>query len=171
MIANYPEVLISDNLKLKKKENPDLPPFIGCFIADKDGRNLLTFEIFHGALELYLKKPDEELFDLEFITMFLSAFERFSDQLNFQNMSGLNLTGNHLKMHSFFCFDQYTITFFVNPSINMDLFENLIKSYFKNFFEVNKEFFEDYNKRGSLTAITHLEPKGNRWLIELNKAL
>jgi len=171
MIANYPEIFISDNLAIEKKENDDLPPFIGCFIADKDGKMLLKFEIFSGALEFYLKKPHEDLFDLELITMFLSAFERFSEQINFESMSGLNLNASNLKMHSFFCFDKFTITFFINPRIDMNLFEKSMKNYFNSFFEKNKLIFENFYKRGSMSTVSRIEREGAQWLNKLNKNL
>ena len=171
MIANHPEVLISDNIVIEKTKNDDLPPFVGCFIADKDGKMLLKFEIFSGALEFYLKKPHEEIFELDLIPMFLSAFERFSEQLNFESMSGLNLTSNNLKMHSFFGFNKFTITFFVNPRIDMSLFEKVMKNYFDNLFEENKNIFENFYKRGLMLTISRLESEGSQWLNKLNKNL
>ena len=171
MIANYPKTLIPNDSFVENSKNDDLPPFIGCFIADKDGKTLLKFEIFSGALEFYLKKPREEIFDLELITMFLSAFERFSEQINFESMSGLNLTSNNLKMHSFFGFDRFTITFFVNPRIDMKLFEKVMKNYFDNLFEDNKNIFENFYKKGLILTISRLENEGSRWLNKLNKNL
>jgi len=171
MIANYPENVSSNIPLVEKTTNVDLPPFIGCLIADKDGKTLLRYEIFSGALEFYLKKPREELFDLELITMFLSAFERFSEQLNFENMSGLNLNGNNLKMHSFFCFDKFTITFFVNPRINMNLFEKAMKNHFNCFFEENENLFENFYQRGTTLTVSRLEREGAQWLNALNKNL
>jgi len=169
MIANYPETLIYNNTFVEKTKNDDLPPFIGCFIADKDGKMLLKFEIYSGALEFFLKKPNEELFDLELITMFLSAFERFSEQINFESMSGLNLKGNNLKMHSFFCFDMFTITFFINPRIQVKLFEKAMKNYFTSFFEENKNILENLYTGGSISDISRLEYEGSQWLNKLNK--
>jgi hypothetical protein len=171
MLANYPETLLYDNSLVEKAKNDEIPPIIGCFIADKDGKTLLTFEIFHGALESYLKKPNEELFDLELITMFLSAFERFSEQINFESTSGFNLNANNLKMHSFFCFDKFTITFFVNPRINMSLFEKTMKNYFNCFFEENKNIFENFYLNGSVSLISSFEREGAHWLNKLNRNL
>jgi hypothetical protein len=57
MIANYPENVSSNIPLVERTINDDLPPFIGCLIADKDGRTLLKYEIFSGALEFYLKTP------------------------------------------------------------------------------------------------------------------
>jgi hypothetical protein len=171
MIANYPEIFISEKLAITKKENDDLPPFIGCLIADKDGKTLIKFEIFSGALDFYLKKPNEAPFDLDLIPMFLSAFERFSEQINFDSMSGLNLEASNLKMHSFFSFEKFTITFFVNPRINTNLFERTVKTYFSTLFEEYEYLFSNFYKRGSTLIVSRLEREGAQWLNALNKNL
>ena len=171
MIANYPEIFISNNLTIEKKVNNDIPPFIGCLIADKDGKTLIKFEIFSGALEFYLKKPNEDPFDLDLIPMFLSAFERFSEQINFDSMLGLNLEARNLKMHSFFCFDKFTITFFVNPRINMSLFERTMKTYFSTLFKEHEYMFENFYKQGTTLTVSRVEREGAQWLNTLNKNL
>lgn len=171
MIANIPEVFFPNSNEIQRNEDFNLPPFIGCFVADKNGKTLLRFEIFSGALEFYLKKPHEELFDLELITMFLSAFERFTEQINFENMSGLNLKASNLKMHSIFSFENFTITFFVNPRMNMNLFEKAMKEYFSSLFEENREVFEDFYKKGTTLTVSRLEGEGSLWLNKLNKNL
>jgi len=171
MIANYPEIFITNNLEITKKENDDLPQFIGCLIADKDGKTLLKFEIFSGALDFYLKKPNEASFDLDLIPMFLSAFERFSEQMNFDSMSRLNLEASNLKMHSFFCFEKFTVTFFVNPRINTSVFERTMKTYFYNLFEEHEYLFANFYKRGTTLTVSRLEREGAQWLNTLNKNL
>jgi len=171
MIANYPDIFISDNLKTINKENNDLPPFLGCLIADKDGKTLLKFEIFSGALDFYLKKPNAAPFDLDLIPMFLSAFERFSEQINFESMAGLNLEASNLKMQSFFYFNKFTITFFVNPRTNMNLFERTMKQYFTILFEEQEHLFENFYKRGTALTVSRLEREGAQWLNALNKNL
>lgn len=171
MIANYPEIFTSANSEIENKENDDLPPFIGCLIADKDGKTLLKYEIFSGALDFYLKKPNEDPFELDLIPMFMSAFERFSEQINFESMSGLNLESINLRMHSFFCFDKFTITFFVSARIDMNLFKKAMKDYFTNLFEENENLFENFYKRGTILTVSRLESAGAQWLNTLNKNL
>ena len=169
MIANYPEIFISENPVIEKKENYEIPPFIGCLIADKDGKTLLKYEIFSGALTFYLKKPHEDLIDIDLIAMFLSAFERFSEQINFEKMAGLDLEANNLKMHSFFCFEKFTITFFVNPRLDMNLFKKAMKIHFTKLFEDNEIIFDNFYKLGTTLTVSRLEREGAQWLNTLNK--
>ncbi|MBN1802540.1 MAG: hypothetical protein JW891_13595 [Candidatus Lokiarchaeota archaeon] len=150
----------------------DIPPFIGCFISDKDGKTLLRFEIFEGALENYLRTnptdEGEEIFDLELIPMFISAFERFSEQINFLDLSGLDLRGTGLKMYCFFCFEKFTITFFLNPTIYIKHLREKIISFFNEFFENNQDLFENFYKKCNPKEISRLSSIGNKWLNELN---
>ena len=82
MITNHFNTEIHENLKDFISNQQNLPPFIGCLIADKDGRCLIKLEIFEGALTYYLKNTMnddvEDGFDLDLIPMFIRAFERFS---------------------------------------------------------------------------------------------
>jgi len=101
--------------------------------------------------------------------MFISALEKFSKEINIQNLSGFNLMGTNLKMQ-IFGFDNYTVTFFCNPNIYIKLIEYEIKNYFTNLFESNKEKFKESIRSGSLDNIDELNQLGRKWLEELNKS-
>ncbi len=150
----------------------NIPPLIGCFVSDKDGKTILTFEIFEGALESYLKRNnddnEEESFDLELIPMFISAFERFSEQINFNDLSGLDLRGTGLKMYSFFCFEKFTVTFFLSPSIFIKHLREKIISFFNDLYENNRDLFDNFYKSGTINESSRLCSIGNDWLNELN---
>ena len=153
--------------------NYTAPPFIGCMISDKDGKTIAIFELFKGALDYFIKKDIEDIekrmnFDIELIPMFICALERFSDQICIENLAGIKLKGTKIKMHSIFCFSQFTITLFLNPFIHIKHYENLICDYYSDLFEKYVEEFEDVLKFCSNDFVSQIELKGREWLRELN---
>jgi len=170
-----------------ERENPlrgihtdeSIPSFIGCFIADKAGKTLLTFELYDGALETYIKGPpdiseplenDKEYakFDIELVPMFISALEKFSREINMRELSELKITGINLKMQTF-SYEKYTVTFFINPSVNLTPIEKKVREYFKTLFNKYKEDFEISLRTGFVDNISHLNELGQEMLKELNK--
>ena len=151
----------------------DIPSFIGCFIADKAGKTLLTFELYEGALESFIKGQvsDEELnpeFDIELIPMFVSALEKFSKNINLKQLSELHLTGINLKIQTF-SYEKFTVTFFINPRINLEILKPKIKDYFMILFDKYKDEFELTLRTGVVDNISHLNKLGKEMLKELNK--
>ncbi len=151
----------------------EIPPIIGALIADKDGRNLLKIEIFENALEQFILKNDPSYaynnkFDLDLIPMFISALEKFSLELNIQNLTGFGLKGTNLGMH-IFSYDRLTVTVFLNPKVNIDPIAKKIENYFYNLFE---EFETEFNLSLSTGQVDGLFPimnLGRNWLEELNE--
>jgi GTPase SAR1 family protein len=157
-------------LALEKK----LPPFIGAFIADKDGRTLITLELFENALKKYLitdiqHDPDVIPVDLDLIPMFVSALEKFSLELNIQDLSGFGLKGSNLGMH-IFSYDKFTVTFFMNPNVNIEPVVYKIDNYFKNLFEEYKAEFDNSLTTGQIDPLFPLMDLGSEWLQKLNEA-
>ncbi|MHA1293614.1 MAG: ADP-ribosylation factor-like protein [Promethearchaeota archaeon] len=151
----------------------ETPPFIGCFIADKDGRTLLTLEIAEGALDRFLKGAPEtleedDIMDIELIPMFISALEKFSKEINIEDLSGFNLKGSNLKMH-IFGFEKYTVTFFMNPDVNIKPFVKEIINFFNNLFEKHHDAFNFSVSTGSLDEISYLQKECDAWLHNLNE--
>jgi GTPase SAR1 family protein len=161
------------HLLLEMLSNEKLPPFFGALIADKDGKSLLKFELFDNALEKYIKNsvPTDGStipLDLELIPMFISALEKFSLELNIQNLSGFGLKGSNLKME--ICgFEDYTVTIFMNPDINFEPIEDKINNFFRNLFEDYKKEFEIGANTGNIDALIPLQENGKEWLNTLNK--
>ena len=84
-----------------------IPPFLGCFVADKNGKTLIKFEVFKGALDFFIKEGFNEgekdnCLDIELIPMFISALERFSAEINIKDLSGFKLEGKNIKLQTFF---------------------------------------------------------------------
>ncbi|MFW9988239.1 MAG: hypothetical protein ACFFC3_06250 [Candidatus Odinarchaeota archaeon] len=149
------------------------PPFIGCILSDKEGKTIALFESHKGALEFYLKKNMKdplrsECFNIELIPMFISALERFSEEINIQDVPCINLKGSNIKLHSIFDLDNFTVIFFLNPFIHIKSFENLIYNYFIELYEEYKNEFQDIKKLSSINFISHLENLGMEWVTHLN---
>jgi len=148
------------------------PPIIGFFIADKNGTIILTCELFEGALEHFIKRDikDENTkinFDIDLIPPFICALESFSDQICIQNLAEIKLKGTNIKIHTIFCFSQYTITFFLNPFFKIKPFENMIIEYFFKLFEEHKTEFANIYQQSSKDLISQVELKGRGWLRDL----
>jgi hypothetical protein len=152
-----------------------MPPFLGYFVANKDGLLIFRVELHEGLLLKFLKTKVEkdshgknDKFDVELIPMFISALEKFSLEINIQNLSGFSLMGSNLKLQ-IFGFDQYTVTFFSNPNTNMKNIEYKIKNYFNNIFEAHEEEFKKAMPTGDFSNLSYLEKEGVKWLEQLNK--
>jgi len=99
--------------------------------------------------------------------MFISALEKFSVELNIQDLSGFGLKGSNLGMH-ILTYENFTITFFMNPNVNIDPVINKIDNFFKNLFEENKEEFEHSLATGQIDGLFPLMKSGQIWLKDLN---
>jgi hypothetical protein len=151
-----------------------IPPFLGYFIANEDGLVLQKVELEEGILLKYLKNRfgDKEIiendkFDVDLIPMFVSALEKFSNEINIKNLSGFSLMGTNLKMQ-ILGFDQYTVTLFSNPNINIKNINYKIDNFFNNLFKMHRSEFKNAIKTGSFSEIQYLAEEGVNWLKQLN---
>ena len=163
------EAIISDVPKDKK-----IPPFLGFFVANKDGLTIMAVELYNGILLNYLKsrilneEKIEVKFDLDLIPMFVSALEKFAQELNIQNLSGFSLKGTNLKMQ-IFGFDQFTVTLFSNPSVNVKNIDYKINNYFNELFDNYNDEFNISIQSGYFSNLTVIIENGVNWLKDLNK--
>jgi len=151
-----------------------VPPFIGAIIADKSGKLLLKVELFEKALEKYLlnkenNEDESNTVDLELIPMFMSAIEKFSLQINIDDLSGFNLEGNNLKMH-IYGYDKFTVIVFTNPNINLKPVSNKIRNFFNNIFKDYQIEFENAVRTGKIDTLFPLHEIGKEWLKNLNQS-
>ena len=169
------EVIEQESSLKRNKAEESMPSFIGCFIADKSGKTLIIFEIFEGAIESFIRGSENGAqinpeFDIELIPMFVSALEKFSLNINMQKLSELRMTGINLKIQTF-SYEKFTVTFFINPMVNLESVEKKIKDYFKILFDKYKDEFDFTLKTGVVQNISHLKLIGTEMLKELNKYL
>jgi hypothetical protein len=110
----------------------------------------------------------EKKINLDLLSMYISAMEKFAKEINIQDLSGFTLMGSNLKMHVF-GFGELSVIFFTNPNILMKSIEYKIRNYFINFFEDHKDIFKKCIKNGSLSELLELRGIGREWLEDLNK--
>jgi GTPase SAR1 family protein len=165
----------SNAIVIDVPDEKTIPPFLGYFIANEDGLALQKVELCEGILLKYLKNRnlDKDLiendkFDVDLIPMFVSALEKFSCEINIKNLSGFSLIGTNLKME-ILGFDQYTVTLFSNPNVNIKNIKYKIENFFTNLFKIHEKEFKHAIKTSSFGDIQYLAEKGVNWLKRLNK--
>jgi len=163
-------ILEKDYLEEEKITNKKVPPFLGFFLADKDGKNIMTVELYEGVLEHFLteKKSEDSLFDIELIPMFISALEKFSQEINIEELAGFKLKGRNLNLH-IFSFDYFTFTVFTNPNINIKPIKEEIQNFLETLITDNQEAFNQVLNTGQLDIVSHLIDKSQIWIEHINQ--
>jgi hypothetical protein len=160
-------------LSNENSERDKIPPVIGCLISDKDGKSIIAFEVFKGAIQFFMKRnkasfQEKKDFQIDLIPMYVSAIELLSQELNIQGLPGIEINGDNLKLRILFTFERFTVTLFLNPKIDLSTIEDLITTYLSNLFE---EFEYELNNAKHMISNefnTFLERKGLCWLLDLN---
>lgn len=154
----------------------EIPPLIGCLISDKDGKSLVSFEIFEGAIQHLMKDKyldkntnSENLLDVDLIPMYISAIEMLTKELNIKGVPFIEVNGSNLKLRILLYFEHFTIIMFLNPSTDFVLIEKEVKNYFLNLFEEFREDLSDVKKFSSKEFLKFIDRVGWRWLLELNE--
>ena len=146
-----------------------IPPFLGFMVADKDGKTLITIEVYDGIFGEVLKPEGGEMQpDHELIPMFICALEKFSTEINIQNLSGFHLKGTNIMMETF-RFELVTITVFMNADTNINSVREQVSAWFTQFFKKNEKEFQHSIITGEVTKLNELNEIGGKWLNELNQ--
>ena len=106
--------------------------------------------------------------DLELIPMFISALEKFSSEINIQNLSGFKLKGTNIKMQTY-RYDLVTTTFFMNANTNIKSVIDEINDWFENLLKKNEKEFERSIYSGDVSWLVQLSNEGRKWLDGLNQ--
>ena len=149
-----------------------LPPFIGALVSDKYGKLLVKFEIDENLLDSSLGhnfplEKEVAKFEIELIPMFISALEKFSSEININDLTGFGLEGSNLKMQ-IYSYDDYTVIFFLNPNINLEPVNSRINKYFENLFRKYENEFDVAKNSGNIDILFPIKGLGRKWLKELN---
>ena len=112
----------------------------GLIISDMHGKTLLTIETEPGSLDKALNSSKNEQFDIELIGMFLNALQKFSQEINVQNLSSFRVQGGNLKITSI-SRKNLTLTLFTAPEVEA----GNIKEDFDNLFDSFLAKYEDYS--------------------------
>jgi len=156
------EAISKSNARLEKTQ---VPQIIGCLVADKDGKTLLKFEAFEGALNRHLQNENHS--DVELIPMFVSAMVKMSSHFNFQELVSLDVKSANLTMTVFFL-KQYIITFLSKVGVKVNNME--VREFFTQFFQRHNDVFTKYFQRGIIFEEKTLNREGNHWVKALNDA-
>jgi hypothetical protein len=160
----------------KEEIYDEIPPLIGCLISDKDGKSLVSFETFEGAIQYFVKDQPlinnahtKNTLDVDLIPMYTSAIEMLTRELNIKGVPYVEVNGLNLKLRLLFYFENFTIVMFLNPSMDFALIEDEVKNYFLNLFEEFREDLKDIKKYSSKKFLEFIDRVGWRWLLELNE--
>lgn len=156
------------SLEFKPKEVDKSHAFLGFMIGDKDGKPILITELHDGFFDLFLQAEDREKpIAFELIPMFISALEKFSDEINIKNLPGFTLKGTNIKIQTF-NFEMVTVTLFMNSNTDFKSTKKHIEKWFLNLIETNKKDIEYSIETGNVTKIRKLKNTGRKWLQDLN---
>ena len=153
--------LLEANLKIKLR-----PPLLGFMVADKDGRTLVTTELYADIFREILNSNIHT--DHELIPMFICALEKFSCELNIQNLSSFKLKGTNIRLQTY-RYDIITVTLFINGRTNIRPIKDQIKDWFDNFFKKHEKEFERCIISSEFSTLVELNEEGREWLVDLNQ--
>lgn len=155
---------VETNLKGKLR-----PPLLGFMVADKDGKTLMTTELYDDIFGEILNSNKEDIHtDHELIPMFICALERFSGELNIQNLSSFKLKGTNIRLQTY-SYDIITLTLFINGRTNIRPIKDQIKDWFENFFKKYEKEFESSIISCNVSKLVELREEGREWLVDLNQ--
>ncbi len=128
----------------------------------------MVFEIYDGAIEDFLKIQNLGKFDKDLIPMMVSALEHFSREINIENLTSLTLDGANIKLQTY-KYEKLTVTFLMNPRINIQAMKKIMNEYFNTLFSSYKKELEYSMETGLIDNIYHLNELGREMLKEMNK--
>jgi GTPase SAR1 family protein len=162
-IKNLEKILETPRIK-------EIPPFLGLLLADENGRILMSNEAYEGAFDLFLRVNDkqEKTTDLEVIPMFISAIEKFAEQINIQGIPGFKLAGTNLKIHSL-RYDLATFCLFMRTDVKFGIVEKDVLEWFDTVVEIYKPEIELSISTGIVMESDKLNGETKQWLEILNQ--
>jgi len=164
------EALRNFKKKIETTKIKEIPPFLGLMIADKNGRALTVTEVYDGAFKILLnfKTEEEKKTELELIPMFISALEKFAEEINIQDLPGFNLEGSNLKIQTV-KYDICTFCLFMRSDVNFKTFKVQIIEWFDKMVEIYKSKIEKSILDGNVSYFDNLEAETKKWLEDLNQ--
>ena len=148
----------------------EIPPFLGFLIADRNGRTLSATEIYEGAFSLFLRYKDdlEKKNELDLIPMFISALEKFAEEINIRNLPGFKLEGSNLTIHTM-KYDICTFCLFMRSDVNFNIVKDYVFEWFDNMMEIYKSKIEMSIQSGNMIYSDNLKNETMKWLRKLTK--
>lgn len=142
----------------------------GLMISDSNGKTLLTVEKKPGILSQHLNSEHQEKFDLELVSMFINAMQKFCKEINVQNISGFGVKGGNLILSSLteiYRQTELTMTIISHPSINIELFKPDFLNLFHRFIDEFGPSVMIFEKAGIVAPFKEFIPQVRRFLHDL----
>jgi len=148
----------------------EIPPFLGFLIADRNGRTLTSTEVYDGAFGLFLRYENdlEKSNELDLIPMFISALEKFAEEINIKDLPGFKLEGSNLKIHTV-KYEICTFCLFMRTDVNFDTVKDYIFDWFDNMMENHKSEIEMSIQSGNMIYSNSLKDDTKKWLDKLTQ--
>ncbi len=156
--------------KIETTKIEEIPPFLGLMISDKNGRTIIVTEVYEDAFKILLnyKNEQEKRNELELIPMFISALEKFAEEINIRDLPGFNLEGSNLKIQTV-RYDLCTFCLFMRTDVNFKTFKIHIIEWFDKMLETYKTKIEQSILNGNVNYFKNLEGETKKWLDDLNQ--
>ncbi|MEX2684059.1 MAG: GTPase domain-containing protein [Candidatus Sigynarchaeota archaeon] len=144
----------------------DMPPFIGFFISDLNGRTILVVEYKDNMLKQCLGIDEDKNFDL--IPPFISALTSFSKEIRLVNMADFKIKGQNAIMYVFE-HDQYNLIMFLNIDTNIDAVKAEIQAFFTSLIKKYSKELDNAMATGNVARLSHVKSEAKDWLIHLDE--
>ncbi|QEE16616.1 GTPase domain-containing protein [Promethearchaeum syntrophicum] len=157
-----------NNIEESKFE--EIPSFLGFLIADRNGRTISATEVYEGAFGLFLKYNDEveKGNELDLIPMFISALEKFAEEINIMDLPGFKLEGSNLKIHTI-KYDICTLCLFMRNDVNFNSVKKEVFAWFDNLMETYQDKLKQSIESGNMVYSSSLHSEAKKWLEQMNK--
>ncbi len=148
----------------------EIPPFLGFLIADRNGRTLTSTEVYDGAFGLFLRYENdlEKSNELDLIPMFISALEKFAEEINIKDLPGFKLEGSNLKIHTV-KYEICTFCLFMRTDVNFDTVKDYVFDWFDNMMENHKSEIEMSIQSGNMLYSNSIKEDAKKWLNKLTQ--
>jgi predicted transcriptional regulator len=156
--------------KIGKPKIEEIPPFLGFLIADRNGRTLMSTEVYDGAFNLFLQFGNdiEKRNELDLIPMFISALEKFAEEINIRDLPGFKLEGSNLKIHTV-KYEICTFCLFMRTDVNFETVKEYTLVWFDDLMEVHKSKIEMSIETGNMVYSQSLKEDTKNWLDKLTQ--
>ncbi len=130
----------------------------GIIISDMHGKTLLTIETEPGSLDKALNASKNEQFDIELIGMFLNALQKFSQEINVQNLSSFRVQGGNLKITSI-SRKNLTLTLFTAPEVEAGNIKEDFDNLFDSFLTKYETYIPAFHTTGNVSPFVKWIPE------------
>ncbi len=100
--------------------------------------------------------------------MFISALEKFAEEINIKDLPGFKLEGSNLKIHTV-KYEICTFCLFMRTDVNFDTVKDYVFDWFNNLMESHKSKIEMSIESGNMLYSNSLKGDTKKWLDKLTQ--